>query len=96
MNKQILKTSDADVLSSRKKLRKTLGGLASPRLYIWGLIELCSESCIKQNWIRGSPSIKQPRAKVLENWPVLSRQLYQVVVITFCPNSQVIFYCLHP
>ena len=34
MDKQILKTSGADVLSSRKKLRKTLGGLASPRLYI--------------------------------------------------------------
>ena len=67
-----------------------------PPLYIRGLIELCSETCIKQNWIRGLPSIKQPHAKVLENWPVLSCQLYQVVVIIFCPNSQVIFYCLHP
>ena len=29
MNKQLLKTSGADVLSSRKKLRKTLWGVAS-------------------------------------------------------------------
>ena len=52
MDKQILKTSGADVLSSRKKLRKTLGQVAStpsPPLYIQGLIELCSENCIKQN-----------------------------------------------
>ena len=28
MNKQLLKTSGADVLSSRKKLRKTLWGVA--------------------------------------------------------------------
>ena len=29
MNEQLLKTSGADVLSSRKKLRKTLRGVAS-------------------------------------------------------------------
>ena len=56
-----------------KKLRKTLvgwGGVAStpfpplpPTLYVWGLIELCSETFIKQNWIRGSPSIKRPHPK---------------------------------
>ena len=30
MKEQLLKTSGADVLSSRKKLRKTLGGVKSP------------------------------------------------------------------
>ena len=30
MNKQLLKTSGADVLSSRRKLRKTLGGWHPP------------------------------------------------------------------
>ena len=39
MNEQLLKTSRADVLSSRKKLRKTLGGFASTPtpLYVGGL-----------------------------------------------------------
>ena len=36
MNKQLLKTSSADVLSSRKKLRKTLGVASTPpRLLIF-------------------------------------------------------------
>ena len=39
MNKQLLKTPGADVLSSRKKLRKTYGGVPStpPPLYVRGL-----------------------------------------------------------
>ena len=32
MNEQLLKTSGADVLSSRGKLRKTLAGMAPPPL----------------------------------------------------------------
>ena len=43
MNKQLLKTSGTDVLSSRKRFRKKLWGLASfpppsPALYVQGLI----------------------------------------------------------
>ena len=44
MNEQLLKTSGADVLSSRGKLRKTLAGMAPPLpptptpLYVQGLI----------------------------------------------------------
>ena len=42
MNEQILKTSDADVLSSKKKLRKTLSGGGihppPPLLYVRGLM----------------------------------------------------------
>ena len=39
MNEQLLKTSGADVLPSRGKLRKTLAGMAPPTpLYVQGLI----------------------------------------------------------
>ena len=43
MNEQLLKTSGADVLSSRKKLRKTLWGSGihpPPPFYVRGLIGL--------------------------------------------------------
>ena len=38
MNEQLLKTSGADVLASRKKLRKPRNGVASTPLYVRGLI----------------------------------------------------------
>ena len=38
MNEQLLKTSGADVLSSKRKLSKTLGGgVIHPLLYVRGL-----------------------------------------------------------
>ena len=53
MNEQLLKTSRADVLSSRKKLRKTLwrvGGMSSPPspLYVRGLISWAQQSCYQK------------------------------------------------
>ena len=38
MNEQLLETSGADVLASRKKLRKPRNGVASTPLYVRGLI----------------------------------------------------------
>ena len=41
MNEQLLKTPGTDVLSSRKKLEKTLeGGTPPPPLYVLGLISI--------------------------------------------------------
>ena len=37
MNEQLLKTLAADILFSRKKLRKPYGGWRPPPLYVWGL-----------------------------------------------------------
>ena len=58
MNEQLLKTSGADVLSSRKKLRKTLGGWYRPHpLYVRGLIQYINKGvCFstKYSFVQGA------------------------------------------
>ena len=57
MNEQLLKTSGADVLSSRKKLRKTLwegrGGAIYPHfLYVRGLISWAQQYLLPEDFLR--------------------------------------------
>ena len=66
MNKQLLKTSGADVLSSRKKLRKTLGGGIHPSSLVCPRVNFLLQMTYNELLLIESHALFGPEKKVNE------------------------------